>query len=117
MDIKRTVGKKVYSFHVRKAITYIKEHYEKPLNLEGMAEYLGLNKCYFCNLFKKEVGKTYSHFVNEIRIKKSKDLLVNTNLSMLEIALSVGYNNQNYYNMAFKKIVGVTPLKYRRFNK
>ncbi|CCQ97504.1 hypothetical protein CULT_650008 [[Clostridium] ultunense Esp] len=39
--------------------------------------------------------------------------MVHTNLSLLEIALSVGYNNQNYYNIAFKRITGVTPLKYR----
>ncbi len=102
-----------YSFHIRKAIDYTKSHYKDPLNLKDMSDYLNLNKCYFCNLFKKETGKTYSQFLNEVRIEKSKQLLANTNLSILEVALTVGYNNQNYYNMAFKRITGTTPLKYR----
>jgi len=94
-------------------MNYTKNNYIEPLNLDKMAEHLGLNKCYFCNLLKKETGKTYSQFLNEIRIEKSKRLLLNTNLSVLEVALSVGYNNQNYYNMAFKRVTGTTPLKYR----
>lgn len=110
---KNTINNEVYNFHVRKSIEYTKNNYKKPLNLNYIAKHLGLNKCYFCNLFKKETGKTYSQFLNQVRTKKSKDLLVNTNLSTLEVALSVGYNNQNYYNMTFKRIAGTTPLKYR----
>ncbi|NLY76709.1 MAG: helix-turn-helix transcriptional regulator [Tissierellia bacterium] len=81
-----------------------------------MADYLGLNKCYFCQLFKRETGKTYSQFLNELRIEKSKELLENTNLSILDIALTVGYNNQNYYSMAFKKLTGTTPKNYKNRN-
>ncbi len=105
--------KGVYNFHVRRAMDYTKDNYKSPLNLDEISKYLGLNKCYFCNLFKKETGKTYSQFLNEVRVEKSKALLTNTNLSILDISLSVGYNNQNYYNMSFKKITRITPLKYR----
>lgn len=107
------VGGKIHNYHVIRAIDYIKKNYDKPLSLNDMAKYLGLNKSYFSHLFKKETGKTYSQFVNQIRVEKSKELIVSTNLSLLDIALSVGYNNQNYYNMAFKKITGLTPLRYR----
>lgn len=88
-------------------------NYSESITLGDMAKHLGLNKCYFCDLFKKETGKTYSQVLNEIRIEKSLELLLNTNMTILEIALTVGYNNQNYYNMAFKKIMGTTPFKYR----
>jgi len=111
--MKKTIDKESYSFHVRRAIDYTTSNYKNSLNLAGIAEYLCLNKCYFCNLLKKETGKTYSQFLNEVRIEKSKHLLLNTNLPILEIALSIGYNNQNYYNMAFKRVTGTTPLKYR----
>ncbi len=107
------VGGKIHNYHVIRAIDYIKKNYDKPRSLDGMSKYLGLNKSYFSHLFKKETGKTYSQFVNQIRVEKSKELIVSTNLSLLDIALSVGYNNQNYYNMAFKKITGLTPLRYR----
>lgn len=66
-----------------------------------------------CNIFEKETGKTYSQFLNEIRIEKSKKLLLDTNLSVLKLTLSVGYNNQNYYNMTFKKLAATMPLKHR----
>lgn len=104
---------KNYSFHVRKAIDYTMQNYMESLTLIDISTHLGLNKCYFCNLFKKETGKTYSQFLNEVRIKKSKNLLIESNLSTLEVALSVGYNNQNYFTIAFKKITGTTPLKYK----
>lgn len=104
---------KISNLHVKKVLKYIIDNYHSSLNLENMACYLKINKCYLCDLFKKETGKTISQFLNEIRIEKSKDLLINTDMSVLEIALSVGYNNQSYYNMAFKKILGTTPLKYR----
>ncbi len=105
--------KKNYSFHVRKAIDYTIQNYMESLTLIDISTHLGLNKCYFCNLFKKETGKTYSQFLNEVRIEKSKNLLIKSNLSTLEVALSVGYNNQNYFTIAFKKITGTTPLKYK----
>jgi len=112
----RFFEKNIHNFHINKAISYTYKYYTKPLTIEKMANCLGINKCYFCELFKKETGKTYSQFLNELRIEKSKELLKNTNMSILEIALTVGYNNQNYYCMAFKKITGTTPLQYRNQN-
>ncbi|MBU5310610.1 AraC family transcriptional regulator [Tissierella carlieri] len=113
MNINNINNNKIYSFHIRRAIDFTKSNYEESLSLDIISEFLGLNKCYFCNLFKKETGITYSNYVNKIRIEKSKKLLHHTNLSILEVALAVGYNNQNYYNMAFKRLIGTTPLKYR----
>lgn len=113
MSLHTSHSKEIYNFHIRKAMDYTKNNYHKDLSLDYISSYLNLNKCYFCDLFKKETGKTYSRFLNEVRIEKSKSLLLNTNLSVLEVALSVGYNNQNYYNMSFKRLTGITPLKYR----
>src|SRR5699024_6975480 len=79
-----------------------------------VSEYLGINKSYFCSIFKNETGKTFTQFLNEKRIEKSKKLLREDNLSILDIALSVGFNNQNYYNIIFKRITNTTPLEYRK---
>lgn len=106
-----------YNFHIRKAIKYMQQHYTEALTLEYMAKYLGLNKCYFCQLFKRETQRTFSQYLNEIRIEQSKHLLLHTNLSLLEVAFSVGYNNQNYFNMTFKKLTDTTPRKYRNQKK
>lgn len=95
---------------------YVEENFDRPLKLEDVASYFHLNKCYFCSVLKKELGKTFSQIVNEVRIKKSKELLKDGNLSTLSIALSVGFNNQNYFNMTFKKLTGITPLQYRKIS-
>lgn len=50
---KKDLHKEIYSFHVRKAMDYTRNNYKTPLNLDEVAKYLGLNKCYFCNLFKR----------------------------------------------------------------
>lgn len=93
---------------------YVEENFDRQLKLEDVASYFHLNKCYFCSVLKKELGKTFSQIVNEVRVEKSKELLREGNLSTLSIALSVGFNNQNYFNMTFKKLTGMTPLQYRK---
>ncbi|MCL1950529.1 MAG: AraC family transcriptional regulator [Turicibacter sp.] len=111
MDLPLIPGKKNYGIRVS---AYIRQNYKTPLLLEEVAAHFQLNKCYFCSVLKKELGKTFSQLVNEVRIEKSKELLLENRLSILDIALAVGFNNQNYFNMAFKKLTGMTPLTFRR---
>lgn len=56
----------------------------------------------------------YSRFLTGIKISHAMALLVNTNLPIMEIAGQCGYDNSNYFSDSFKKIVGVSPLKYRK---
>lgn len=102
------------SLNVRKAIQYIHKEYDSELTIDLMSKKLKLNKCYFCNIFKKETGLTFSNFINKFRVEKSKHLLINSSLSILDVAIAVGFNNQNYFSMAFKKETGVTPLQYKK---
>lgn len=103
-----------YSYHVRKALDYINLNYYENLTLASMADYLNLNKSYFCSLFKKETEKTFTQMVNEVRVEKSKKLLLEYNYSsILDVAMAVGFNNQNYFNISFKKITNMTPLEYK----
>ncbi|TCT15669.1 AraC family transcriptional regulator [Natranaerovirga pectinivora] len=105
-----------YSIYVRKALEYISTKYNEPLTVEEISDYLGISKCYFCSLFKKDTKKTFTQALNEIRIEKSKELLKDTDLSLLDIAIAVGFNNQNYYNMIFKKMNDITPYQYRNMD-
>lgn len=106
-----------YSPYVKKAIDYIDARYHEPITLSDIAAHLNISKYYLCSLFKKETAKTFSLYLNEIRIEKSKELLMREHLSILDIALSVGFNNQNYYNTIFKKIMKNTPLEFRNHRK
>lgn len=102
-----------YSFHVKKAIDFIDSRYMDDINLDDISNYLGISKPYFCSIFKKETGSTFTEFLNKARISYSQKLLLDKNNSVLDVALSVGFNNQNYYNIVFKKLTGLTPLEYR----
>jgi AraC-like DNA-binding protein len=102
-----------YSFYINKALDYINKNYHEPISLDYISKVLDINKCYFCSLFKNETGKTYSQYLNELRIEKSKELIKKENLSLLDVALAVGFNNQNYFNMIFKKLSNMTPLEFK----
>lgn len=98
---------------VSRAIEYIEKNYTHEVSIDMLCKELNINKCYFCNIFKKETGYTFINYLNNYKIEKSKKLLKNPNLSLLEIALAVGFNNQNYYSTIFKKITSKTPLQFR----
>ena len=99
--------------YIRKAIEYVHENYSQDITIDSLCNYLDINKSYFCSLFKKYTGNTFSYFLNHLRIEKSKKLLIDTNLNLLDIAITVGFNNQNYYSMVFKKYTNMSPSKYR----
>ena len=79
-----------------------------------LCKHLNLNKSYFCKIFKSETGYTFTNYLNIFRVEKSKNLLKNPNMSLLDVAVSVGFNSQNYYSSVFKKITNKTPLEYKQ---
>ncbi|WP_455544108.1 helix-turn-helix domain-containing protein [Intestinibacter sp.] len=113
----KIMDSKCFNTYIKKAIEYVHKHYDKNINIDDLCEYLNLNKSYFCSTFKSATGHTFCHFLNHFRIEKSKILLLETDLSILQIAIYVGFNNQNYYSTIFKKFTGKTPFQYRLHNK
>lgn len=105
---------KIFSLNIKKTIEYIHKNYEQPITIDSMSTMLNVHKCYFCNSFKQETGMTFTNFLSRFRIEKSKELLKNSSFSILDIAIAVGFNNQSYYTMMFKKILNITPLEYRK---
>ena len=103
-----------YSYHIIKAEEYIHTHFRDPITLEALARYLNLNKSYLCTIFKKATKDSFCNYTNRVRIEESKKLLLNTNESMLDIALAVGFSSASYFNTIFKKLEGKTPLEYRK---
>jgi len=69
---------------------------------------------YFSNLFKAEVGKTLTRYINEIRAEKAKYLMEHTTLKVYEIAQEVGYKNATYFSTIFKKITNMAVSDYKK---
>ena len=68
---------------------------------------------YFCKMFKKITGINFTDYVSRVRIEKSKNLLLNPNLRVSEIAFEVGFQSLTHFNRVFKKILGQSPTEYR----
>lgn len=102
-----------YNYYVFKAIQYIHKNYNKDICINDVCNFLGINKSYFCSLFKKETGLTFCNFLNKFRIEMSKKFLFNRDYSIMDVSLCVGYNNHNYYSSLFKKLNNITPLEFR----
>lgn len=112
--IKKNIARNAQSNpHIAKGIEYIQKNYNRSINLHTLCDYLNLNTCYFCVLFKNQTNMTFSQYLNKVRINESKRLLEATNDSIIDVSLAVGFNNHNHFSATFKKFTGVTPTIYR----
>ncbi len=87
--------------------------FDSRLNLSTTAEKVHMNATYLGQLFKKVLGKSFVQYVTELRIEEAKRLLKNPYLKVYEVADKVGYDNFSYFNVVFKKYMGMSPTDYR----
>lgn len=98
---------------IQKTIAYVCEHYDQPLTISELAASAAINRWQYTKTFKEMTGQIPIEFLNAVRIDKAQQLLLTTNDNLQQIAHSVGYNNEYYFNRKFKQKVGVTPGQYR----
>lgn len=98
---------------LKRSIAYIKQHHAERIPLEEIAAHVSLSPTYFSRLFKEEMGTTFTEFLNRYRITKAKSLLVNSRISIIDIASLVGFEDQSYFTKVFKKLSGVSPGRFR----
>ena len=99
---------------IEMAKVYMDEHLQDSnLCLDTVSEAIGLSKSYFCDLFHKTESISFSNYLKNLRIEKSKELLKSTNLKVFEVADTVGFSNVKYFCFVFKKAVGKTPSEYQ----
>ena len=94
--------------------TYLEKNYTKAVSLDTIAEDLFMSKYYICRIFKEYTGFTITEYINILRIKKATQLLENSNQSISDVATELGFESASYFERTFKKIMNVTPLKYRK---
>lgn len=95
------------------AHAYIEQFHAEDITLRDVAQLCGYSDAYFCRIFKKTFGKTYSAFLTECRIEHAKRLLSEGNLHVSEVAETVGFHSLSHFCVSFRKITGETPGKYR----
>ncbi|MBO6162233.1 MAG: helix-turn-helix transcriptional regulator [Eubacterium sp.] len=111
----RTLQKKAgaYSLYVRHAIDYIYDHLHQPLRMEDLARAEGLSPGYFSKLFAREVGTTVKVYILMVKLNTAGNMLRNSEHSISDISLSLGFSSQSAFTTAFKKHTGYTPAEYR----
>ena len=93
---------------------YIATHILTKVTLEDVADYVGMNRTYFCMFFKKHYGKGFADHLNDLRVEKACSLLLQGDRAMSDIAVECGFKTVPYFNRAFKRSKGVTPGEYRK---
>jgi AraC-like DNA-binding protein len=98
---------------LQRAVEYIEENY-RYMSEQSAAEHLGITTSYLSRVFKKYMKTSYAAYVNEVRLREAKALLVDGNDSITDIAIKTGFSNSSYFTCAFRKANGITPGKYRK---
>ena len=101
---------------MKKAFTFIYEHYSEPITLDEMVSACHTSKSEFCRLFKAAMHQTPFDFLLHYRIQKSLPLLCSTDQSVTEIAGRVGFSGSSYYSEVFRKFMQCSPTEYHRNN-
>lgn len=109
------MGTRKQSLHplVQRTLDSIKQDYHTDLSLKTIAVLYKANPAYLGQIFREETGEYFNDYLMEVRLQASRILLLETDLKIREILCRIGMENQSYYNRAFKKAYGISPLEFR----
>lgn len=96
------------------SLNYINNNFERDISIGDIARYVFLSQSYFARVFKEQTGMSPMNYLLKIRIDRARELLSTSKMKIGEIALSVGFSNQQRFNEIFKKHTRLTPLQYRK---
>jgi AraC-like DNA-binding protein len=98
---------------LRKAETFIRLNFTRKLSLKEISSVAGLSPPYFSTIFKEEMGENLSKYLNRLRVEKASRLLLETDMSLNEIAARCCFEDQSWFSKIFKAFAGVSPGKFR----
>lgn len=98
---------------LRRAIEYIHANYHQEIVLSEIADAAFLSEYHFAHLFKKITGLTPNNYLIAVRLEQAKKLLAETDESISNVSLAVGYTSQSHFTKVFRNFTGLTPAKYR----
>lgn len=114
-DKNKTYGR---NLTIQKVAAYLKENFSEAISLKTMAEKFYLNPTYLSELFKRDTGINFNEYLTQIRLKEAVKLLKSDrNYKIYQIAHLIGYPNERYFTMLFKREYGMSPAEYRSQNR
>lgn len=97
-------------------VYYINHNFSDNIKLDTIAPLFGYNSSYLGKIFNKKMRESFNSYIDQVRIRHSKELLLERNLKVYETAERVGYKNVDYFHKKFKKYVGESPAEFRKNN-
>lgn len=99
---------------VEQILNYINENYSQQITLDNLAEKYFLNKSYICRIFRKTMGISLVTYLQYKRILEAQNMLLNSDKSIIDIAMDCGFSNVQHFYRVFKKITNLTPSEYKK---
>ena len=106
-----------YTPVVRQIMSEVQQNYKEDMNLKTMAYKYHMNASYLGQIFQKEVGCSFARYLSNTKNSIAKDLILNTNMKINDIARQVGYPDTSYFYRKFKQCYGVSPASLREMKK
>lgn len=106
-----------YTPVIKQILSEVQKHYEEDMNLKTLAYKYNMNASYLGQIFQKEVGCTFAQYLSNTKNQIAKDLILNTNMRINDIAAKVGYADTSYFYRKFKQCYGVSPASLREMKK
>jgi AraC family transcriptional regulator len=94
-------------------LDYIDAHLHQEIKLSDLAALLGISQFHFSCLFKQAIGTTPYQYLLQQRVERAKQLLKQTERSIMDIALECGFNSHSHLSQKFRQLTGMTPKAYR----
>lgn len=92
---------------------YLQENYDKPVDFSALADSLAVSAPYLSKLFHEQTGSSPSKYLTDIRMRQARKLLMDTNLTVKEIAVRVGFPDPFHFSRSFRNAVGISPVQFR----
>jgi len=99
---------------INTVMNFVMTNYSEDIKISKIAKLISLTEASFCRYFKSKTHKTFSQFLNEVRILNACKLLVDNNMTITQICYNTGYNNISHFNRQFKLITGLTAKEYAK---
>ncbi len=99
---------------INTVMNFVMTNYSEEIKISKVAKLISLTEASFCRYFKSKTHKTFSQFLNEVRILNACKLLVDSNMTITQICYNTGYNNISHFNRQFKLITGLTAKEYAK---
>ena len=114
MGTERPAYKTEYQHRIDTVCAFLERHYDKEINHAGISRLVHMDQASLCRFFKRATGRTMTAYVNELRIAAASRLLMESELSVLEVGYRVGFGNHSNFNEQFRRLKKISPGALRR---